>query len=558
MRVDGNNDSGMRARAVAGTHAVLLAFDLPDTLRPGCLGFGIFRTDHTENEAYWLAGFKTFRSVVPHPSSTVIYPSDQQPVQGFWWGDYTAKPAHEYSYRIQAVYGTPQAPTYPESGSVSLDVSTGDPATGRHGVYFNRGVAASQAYATKFGAKPDDLSAPQRAAALVWLSRGLHEAMLDFVLRDAGPGRVLRGAVYEFTEPSILQALGQAAAAGTDVKVIYHASGVQGQDNEKAIAANHVDPALLVPRHNAVIAHNKFLLRGHQDADGTITWEETWTGSTNLSEGGIFGHSNVAHVVRDAATTSAYADYWAALEPDPKTVDLRAWTGQHNPFDPAQVADLDRVFSPRSGSAPLDWYATEFVGAGHSGHITLPFGLDARHFETRVEAMAAEGTLRFLMLNKKDDHQDVWSVNRRLQVAVGSAGGPDSLARWARETLTGFNPMVPYLHTKILLVDPMRDAPLVVSGSANFSPASTSANDENMLVVRGDLDLADVYLTEYSRIFNHFYARYWAARLRAQHPGDDSHSYLREDAGWLAPYFASGPKALERELYASKVEGNTP
>ena len=52
-------------QAVAGTHTVLLGFDLDDPA--GCLGFAIHRTDHTEGEARWLRGMKTFESVVPDP-----------------------------------------------------------------------------------------------------------------------------------------------------------------------------------------------------------------------------------------------------------------------------------------------------------------------------------------------------------------------------------------------------------------------------------------------------------------------------------------------------------
>ena len=122
------------------------------------------------------------------------------------------------------------------------------------------------------------------------------------------------------------------------------------------------------------------------------------------------------------------------------------------------------------------------------------------------------------MLNAPDNNQAQWSSRPGVLVAVGSTGGPDDLSTWAQETLTGFNPLVPYLHTKIILVDPLGAAPTVISGSANFSPDSTDANDENMLVIPGDTDVADVYFTEYARIFQHFYARWWAAQTRRRRP----------------------------------------
>lgn len=65
-------------------------------------------------------------------------------------------PAYRHTYKMVAVYGTAAAPAQ-EFTAPTLDLSTGDdPDSGVHGVYFDRGLAASQAYATKFGAKPTD------------------------------------------------------------------------------------------------------------------------------------------------------------------------------------------------------------------------------------------------------------------------------------------------------------------------------------------------------------------------------------------------------------------
>ena len=100
----------------------------------------------------------------------------------------------------------------------------------------------------------------------------------------------------------------------------------------------------------------------------------------------------------------------------------------------------------------------------------------------------------------------------------------------------------------------------MITGSANFSPASTNANDENMLVIKGNTEVADVYFTEFARIFNHFYARYWASELAKRTPnGDaDKSSFLDETDSWVTPYFTPGfPKCLQRELFSSRVEGNT-
>ena len=44
---------------------------------------------------------------------------------------------------------------------------------------------------------------------------------------------------------------------------------------------------------------------------------EVWTGSTNISEGGIHGQTNVGHWVRDRRRGEALLDYWKLLSDDP-------------------------------------------------------------------------------------------------------------------------------------------------------------------------------------------------------------------------------------------------
>lgn len=555
-------NGGLTVRAIAGNHAVFLGFDLTDEARAGCLGFAIHREDLTDQRSKWLSGFKTFRSQVPTPALTSIYQTEAQPIQSMWWGDYTAKPAHQYRYTILPRYGTPSALTSKDSVSATVEITTDDPDTGLHGIYFNRGVAASQAYATRFGDAPDNLPPDKRAEAMTWLSRGLHEALIAFLTAGASASLAIRAAVYEFTEPSVLAAVAQAHAAGADVRVVYHADGDQGALNETAIQAaveaSGLDRSILIPRTRAVIAHNKFIVRADRDEAGGLRPTQVWTGSTNLSQGGIFGHSNVGHVVRDSSVAQAFLDYWTELSADPARHALQAWADEHSAFDTDALgaAGIHSLFSPRTALDLLDWYASGFAATPASTHITLPFGLDDAHFEAQLAGAHASGVLRFVLLNKPDNHQSIWSADPMVQLAVGALGSPDSLDGWAAEHLTGFNPHVPYLHTKVLLIGPLTEAPVTVSGSANFSVASTQKNDENMLVITGDTEVADVYFTEYNRIFDHFYARWWAHRLHRHAP--EAHDYLTEDDSWQEPYFRAGSSKNARRILYSGSAGQAP
>src|SRR5256886_17672425 len=106
-----------------------------------------------------------------------------------------------------------------------------------------------------------------------------------------------------------------------------------------------------------------------------------------------------------------------------------------------------------------------------------------------------------------------------------------------------------FVHTKFLLIDPLSDDPLVCSGSANFSSGSLLQNDENMLLVRGNPRIADSYMTEFDRVFRHFYFRDIANELAAAKTSDDAQAiFLDETDGWTANYFKPGTLKNNRRI----------
>ena len=108
-----------------------------------------------------------------------------------------------------------------------------------------------------------------------------------------------------------------------------------------------------------------------------------------------------------------------------------------------------------------------------------------------------------------------------------------------------------FVHTKSLLIDPLSDDPLVCSGSANFSPASLLSNDENMLLIRGDTRVADIYLTEFDRLFRHLYFRDVANEIEAEGRKAKG-AFLDETSGWTDSYFKPGAfKTRRREMFFS-------
>lgn len=121
----------------------------------------------------------------------------------------------------------------------------------------------------------------------------------------------------------------------------------------------------------------------------------------------------------------------------------------------------------------------------------------------------------------------------------------------------GLTNFVVYIHTKILLINPLSDDPIVITGSANFSDNSTSSSDENMLVIRGDTAVADIYLSEYMRLFNQyrFRARLGLAENTAgpdPKTGATIDTTLKITPDWTAPFYSpTDPGRFQERLLFS-------
>src|ERR1700742_1538137 len=107
----------------------------------------------------------------------------------------------------------------------------------------------------------------------------------------------------------------------------------------------------------------------------------------------------------------------------------------------------------------------------------------------------SHNALIFALLERKDQpdpkHPDKFiAINASNNVYKASGSYlRDPVYQWTRETNSGalgLSTHVPYIHSKFMLIDPLGEDPIVVTGSANFSLASTTDNDESMIAIRGN------------------------------------------------------------------------
>jgi phosphatidylserine/phosphatidylglycerophosphate/cardiolipin synthase-like enzyme len=523
--------------------------DAKDGKEKGLLGFAIKRLDLSERKEVWLKGFLTFEiNASSHFPGTPVS-TWENPIQDFNWGDYTAKPGHTYVYTIVPVRGVPGGLIHDEG--VSVTISTEDDKKGEHSVFFNCGIAGSQTYARKFGNLPPDKVGPP---AFEWLSRGLLEALEEYIGQAGGEGWGLYASVYELDYIPVLNELKKAIDRGADVRIIFdNKEKGPGAENRTAMEMAGIDlEKYTIPRNAnpSYISHNKFVLLLK---DGKPL--QVWTGSTNITKGGIYGHSNVGHIIRIKEIAEAYYQYWKIISGDPEAKELRPFNENNSPLPPddAPLSYIYPVFSPRASLEALDWYAEKMESAKSSIFLTAAFGINEK-FKSVLEK--DKPYLRYVLLDKPGKGLEIIRRNQDNMITVGRILDVNALeawlsARWKEEKLSGLNKHVQYIHTKYMLIDPLGDDPMLITGSANFSENSTKNNDENMVIIRGDKNVMDTYLGEFMRLFDHFRFRSKIEEQKTRYLKGRGPSWnLAPDDSWTREYFTPGhPKEKQKLLF---------
>lgn len=552
--------NALECRATAGTHVVVLAWDFIDQNSPkktGLMGFAIERTELQNGvmaEQYWLRSIKRFKDKDRGLAPGTPVPTNEHPIQSFQWADYTAEQDTTYRYRVVPTYGSAKRLEVDEANGVSVEITTerqiadetgpGD----RHDVFFNRGVIGSQAYARRFGNAEPDAGNP-KSEEMVWLSRGLFEALIGFIGRAKDESYSLRAALYEFHYQPVANAFAKAIEAGADVKIVYDDESTYKTENRATIRHAGLDENdAVIPRTvSEGIRHNKFIVLLKDDKPIAV-----WTGSTNISDGGIFGHSNVGHIVWSKAIARDYLKYWELLAKNLTPTKLRPECRKltKTPAGKPKAHSAIALFSPRDEKGlpeTLEWYAERMDDATRVMCITIAFNLD-QLFQKVIAKQ--NDVLRYIVKDDDLGDEEIIGKDRDVLFAAGGYLGKGTLENFLKERENPLN-RNDYIHNKFMLVDPLGDDPLVVTGSANFSRPSQIINDENMLVIRGDTRVADIYFGEFMRIFDHHYARYVIKKLTSKDKTDPNAGYLKlKPEDWMPAHFdPNSPKSKRRRYF---------
>jgi hypothetical protein len=352
--------------------------------------------------------------------------------------------------------------------------------------------------------------------------------------------------------------------------------------------------------NSAHIGHNKFavLVVGGKPAS-------VWTGSTNWTDTGLCAQTNNTIVLNSADVARAYLDYWNRLlsdklpTPDPLTAplgsnqgktlrtanetanntkvdgkDIQLWYSPNTPVvgtaktrtvppDLEVVFDLMKhandaifflVFNPGPTDAEGDDVNT-IVSAGIdfgrmdpklfvTGAISDPTALPGFQPAPAGQANAA-----------KIPPAAIFSPNGAPNVLMIRAAAIDDLiGDFQKELLSAGHAII---HDKIVVLDPLsEDNCAVITGSHNLGFKASYANDENMLIIRGNRELALAYTVHVLDVYDHYKFRavleqqkrdaMLAGKPAPTQPTGEG--FLETDDSWQDPYIA-GKKGKELSYF---------
>lgn len=539
------------ARAYASPTVVLLAFNWEDgKSHEDFLGFAILRSPgySKDGKPDYLFNKIDFERLKPNQPPKG---SDQAPIQKFsWWdgGIESEDRGKTFQYTITPVLGSGPGDLHLQTqAAATVQVTIPHPVENGIGTLFNRAVVSSQSFARlkNSGAGLDRL--------MEWLANGMPDAILEFLK----PPTKIEGAIYHLTDNQwVIPALTNFGGRGSMVYDYHKKKSPKGKGDETnlpAVAKLKRPGFDFFERTRTNIMHDKFLVGFEGDQPASVL-----TGSANFTPEGLTIQANVIHTFQSKAMAQIYAARQELLQGDP----TKAETAKHAAWE--TVGDIPgtqlRVFfSPEATGRRVS--IDTVVKAVQHARQSVVFCMFSPTDRALLEALLKVGDQKkilFGLLNSlvdpskpkgsqkvKDPEKALANPSPTLQVqaevfnrsrrdhlifAYNYFGGADTPAGFLPELKTidvsskstvpagGKVPAV-HVHHKFIVIDAETNHPTIYTGSANMSKNSVSNNDENLLEIKGNLPLAQLYLAEFLRLYNHYRARALWDESHPKRPG---------------------------------------
>jgi phosphatidylserine/phosphatidylglycerophosphate/cardiolipin synthase-like enzyme len=546
----------------------------PSEFIPGCRGFLLERSRKTDSGEKIEAVENRVGFAEDKPKSGDHEPSSKWPFQRFNWTDHAVDVGNKVRYRVTAMVDNGNGRPYdkgPASAWTPWATLTPDVGDG-FSCYFNRGLVLSQFVARYMRAKKltsakfkDQLRKSVDPKFRAFLEGDLGAKLFEILQMARHDGAELHAALYELADEKLEDAI---IAIGPRLNLILaNGSDKSGDGNEQARKHLNDEGIPTIDRllKSKGLGHNKFLVLSDRRGPQAV-----WTGSTNWSTTGLCTQVNNGLLIEDQRTAKLYLKQWDRLkEASPPELDPANF--------PEELVDAnDKATDVKVGSAKVTVQFTRtsdgsdmealrsLIDSAKSAILFLMFtpGKQGLHTLAGQRAndrhMYVRGVVSTLGNEKGDSDKNVLDISlvssdRKFKpdryTVVQPQGDDGGLGPWIGEVTRGnFLSQIGHaiVHSKVLVIDPLSDDPVVVTGSHNFSASASEKNDENLVIIRGQKNLAFAYATYVMSVYQHY--RYRSYIRETEAAGKTPWSYLDNDDKWLRDELRS--KAQEITYWA--------
>jgi phosphatidylserine/phosphatidylglycerophosphate/cardiolipin synthase-like enzyme len=511
--------------AAADTDDVVVAWKTGGKIA-NCLGFAIERTA-TGQDPVFLKTEVGFAGDPTTPEGTTES-SEKWPIQRFVWTDHLAPAGVDLIYTVHAVMGSAANPTLGIAGS-SEPLKRDTNSSPGYSLFPNRGIAAapwierSIQAAMNAHAEPKPTPSALLESSIAQEGNAIREKLAGPVLialraqfaQAEAAGEDMYLALYELQDDELIKLL---ISAGKRVHLIlgngsFATTGTPAQIDPNGAAAVRLTTAGISVQRRMVqsghYAHNKFIVFAHGGVPTRV-----WTGSTNWTPSGLCTQANQAVVVEDPTLAQKYLDYWSRLiaagndyPPSLAVADSTATT--------AGTPDTRAWFAPVNKYVDLE-DARTLIGNAEQGALFLMFRPGNAHtLVDDIELLHKRGLFirgvvntGFLGSTNTGPAIDFFDSQAKI-----THGDPELILPAHLRT-----PVGPFdaetestgvlIHSKVIVIDPFGNNPVIITGSHNLGQKASSSNDDNLLIIENQPGLAAEFAVYVMNVYDHYKWRY--------------------------------------------------
>ena len=548
----------MKVRVYHNGDDVFIAWK-PEGFIPFCRGFALLRRRNGLEEVVstWV-GFEDDEHEEGERRASINWP-----IQKYQWTDYMANPGDKVQYRVLPMVGPDKRSLRPDAGTASEwtpEIILTHVVTPKIEAYFNRGIVAAQWVSRRLGITEQDSKATKLRKVIEtpddpfrnYLTGPLGArlfALLDDVAKE---NREIFAVLYELDDEQLeaaLEKIGRRAhvvLANGSVKKKGEDQNSEARDRLREKIDLH--DRMVSPR---ALGHNKFLVIC--DEDGKPRW--VWTGSQNWTKTGLCTQANNSLLIDDPQLAAEYRSQWTLLKEAANATPDDLKTSNSQPRDEKVSRTPVRLwFTPTTGQVDLK-EARGIITGAKQAILFLMFNPGPKDtlLNEIIKAARAGSAGKRLYIHGAINQDPSTSANpvelfehansEKADFEVVLPAAIDEITTFWQKELRKLPGTFAMVHSKVVLVDPFSENPVLLTGSHNLGPKASGINDENFLIIRDAPGLAAAYATNIMAIYNQYR---WRFRRQVQ-PKSKRWKGLKDDDAWQKGYLKAGSEAL-REI----------